>query len=157
MFEIPSVDCFVIRHDFQSVFMNVNKCIMLYPCIVVRGSFSINIADLIPIYDQVNLCYINSLPHLMSSTCPLEIVRAFVFNLNRIALRTAKTLWSFGRSECTRVKALQKQMSGTCLLVIVRAFVFNFNPIALRTAKTLWSFGRSECIRVKALQKQTIK
>ena len=30
----------------------------------------------------------------------------FSFNPNPIALRTAKTLWSFGHSQCNRVKSL---------------------------------------------------
>ena len=46
---------------------------------------------------------------------------SYMYWLYPIALRTAKTLWSSGRSECSRVKARQRQtmlavsVSGICL------------------------------------------
>ena len=36
----------------------------------------------------------------------MVVAFCFLFSINPIALRTAKTLWSFGRSECNRVNAL---------------------------------------------------
>ena len=40
----------------------------------------------------------------MSSSLPLWMTEPFVKGVNPIALRTAKTLWSLGCSECNRVK-----------------------------------------------------
>ena len=85
--------------------------------------------------------------------------------LNPIALRTAKTLWSFGHSECNRVEAVVWPCSTQFVLAFLSvkytqklghlsissfAFKKTLNPIALRTAKIQWIFGRSECNRIEA-------
>ena len=48
-----------------------------------------------------NSCYMNSVMQVMF-TIP-DFQRRYVL-FNPVALRTAKTLWSFGHSECSRVK-----------------------------------------------------
>ena len=44
-------------------------------------------------------------PHQDLDCLQIQLFSSLV--LNPIALRTAKTLWSFGRSECNRVKELR--------------------------------------------------
>ena len=89
--------------------------------------------------------------------------------LNSTALWMAKTLWSFGRSECNRVKgkylllrkqilsfkvdSIEKECITTMaqLVLQMNLFTWNFrvNSIALRKAKIVCNFGLSECNRVK--------
>ena len=45
----------------------------------------------------------------------LKMLAGTANNINHIALRTAKTLWSFGHSECNRVKPDQFAPEGTVL------------------------------------------
>ena len=56
--------------------------------------------------------------------------------LNPIALRTAKTLWSFDYSECNRVKV----------------YWLYLNPIALTKAKIVYNYDLSECSSVNLLR-----
>ena len=57
---------------------------------------------------------------------------------NSIALRMAKTLWSFDHSECNRVKKLYCTQNGQNYGVLtILSAIWLRNSIALRTAKTM--------------------
>ena len=49
--------------------------------------------------------------NLMSNSFRLSPVTKLVLCFNPIALRMAKTLWSFGRSECSMVKGQREETS----------------------------------------------
>ena len=71
--------------------------------------------------------YIELLLSLLQHRCGLHILKFQVKVLNPIALRTTKTLRSFGRSECNRVNLMNKVLSGelsctqTCLVQYSRS------------------------------------
>ena len=59
---------------------------------------------------------------------------------NLISLRTAKTLFNFGPSECSRIKEENLIMGQLTTFI---------SPIALRKARIVYNFGLSERNRVK--------
>ena len=87
---------------------------------------------------------------------PLKQPPKFWSIFNHIAPRTAKTLWSFGHSECDRVNNLGLFLKEKTSYSRTDSADLHFWGrkhsclIALRPAKPLCSLGRSECNRVKA-------
>ena len=72
-----------------------------------------------------------------------------ICTFNPIALRMAKTLWSFGRSECNRMKSLKLYgYTSRGSNSVISTFDSILNPIVLRKAKIVCNFGLSECSKV---------
>ena len=91
--------------------------------------------------------HVVSLLHTKAMTsCRIHLLLLHWGSVNPIALRMAKTLWSFGRSKCNRVNSMT-----CCVIHLLLLHWGSVNPIALRMAKTLWSFGHSECNRVNTM------
>ena len=62
----------------------------------------------------------------MYQATSLNLTFCLLGKFNPIALRTAKTLWSFGRSECNRVNGVLNEWKIVCSEASFNSFLISF-------------------------------